>query len=310
MFSVFFGGRPPCATSRGPRPRTPAPTRRSSTRCSTAASTCRRAPTRPGSSPPPTTTGRVQHVLDALPAAAEAAAAHLTTPLGAPRSEDDRPPAAPRRGAQPEGILYGRRRGYHLSERGRAMAERVADRIGDRDITHVVVLAARACPGDRRPAGGGARPERDARRPGDRVEQHLRGPAPSTCRTRSCGSRRSGRHLWNPFRPSWGEPYKEVVARMWPAVLDARDGRRGSRGRDRLAPAADLDHPAERRGPLLHARPAQASVHPVQPDLVHLRGRPPRQRRLLRAGRRPDPGRRPARAVLLRRRGRRADSKA
>ena len=30
------------------------------------------------------------------------------------------------------------------------------------------------------------------------------------------------RHLWNPFKPSWGEPYKEVVARMMSAVHDAR----------------------------------------------------------------------------------------
>ena len=37
----------------------------------------------------------------------------------------------------PEGVLYGRRDGYHLSELGRRMAERVADAIGDRDIIHV-----------------------------------------------------------------------------------------------------------------------------------------------------------------------------
>jgi broad specificity phosphatase PhoE len=30
------------------------------------------------------------------------------------------------------------------------------------------------------------------------------------------------RHLWNPLRPSWGEPYKQVVARMMAAVDDAR----------------------------------------------------------------------------------------
>ena len=36
----------------------------------------------------------------------------------------------------PHGILYGRLPGFHLSELGRQMAERVADRIGDRDITH------------------------------------------------------------------------------------------------------------------------------------------------------------------------------
>jgi len=38
----------------------------------------------------------------------------------------------------PEGILYGRAPGFSLSDRGLAMAERVAERIGDRDITHVV----------------------------------------------------------------------------------------------------------------------------------------------------------------------------
>ena len=35
------------------------------------------------------------------------------------------------------------------------------------------------------------------------------------------------RHLWNPFKPSWGEPYKQVVARMLAAVDDARDAARG-----------------------------------------------------------------------------------
>jgi broad specificity phosphatase PhoE len=30
------------------------------------------------------------------------------------------------------------------------------------------------------------------------------------------------RHLWNPWKPSWGEPYKEIVARMMSAVHDAR----------------------------------------------------------------------------------------
>ena len=34
---------------------------------------------------------------------------------------------------------------------------------------------------------------------------------------------RHWRHLWNPFRPSWGEPYVEQVARMRAAVADARD---------------------------------------------------------------------------------------
>ncbi len=35
------------------------------------------------------------------------------------------------------------------------------------------------------------------------------------------------RHLWNPFRPSWGEPYDEVASRMTAAVHAARDQVRG-----------------------------------------------------------------------------------
>ena len=35
------------------------------------------------------------------------------------------------------------------------------------------------------------------------------------------------RHLWNPFTPSWGEPYTEVAARMMAAVYDARDAALG-----------------------------------------------------------------------------------
>ena len=38
----------------------------------------------------------------------------------------------------PDGVLYGRRDGFHLSDLGNRMAQRVADVIGDRDITHLV----------------------------------------------------------------------------------------------------------------------------------------------------------------------------
>src|SRR6185437_8157272 len=34
-------------------------------------------------------------------------------------------------------------------------------------------------------------------------------------------------YLWNPFRPSWGEPYEHVAARMLAAIADARDTARG-----------------------------------------------------------------------------------
>jgi len=126
----------------------------------------------------------------------------------------------------PEGVLYGRRPGYHLSELGRTMAERVADMVGGRDITHVVASPLERAQETATPLAKarGVDIVTDARviessnvfegqrfGVGDGILKHPEG----------------WRHLWNPFRPSWGEPYKEVVARMMAAVHDARDLARG-----------------------------------------------------------------------------------
>ena len=35
------------------------------------------------------------------------------------------------------------------------------------------------------------------------------------------------RHLWNPWRPSWGEPYEELISRMLKALFTARDAAGG-----------------------------------------------------------------------------------
>ena len=37
----------------------------------------------------------------------------------------------------PEGVLYGRLDGFHLSDLGRAMAQRIGESLGDRDIVHL-----------------------------------------------------------------------------------------------------------------------------------------------------------------------------
>ena len=121
----------------------------------------------------------------------------------------------------PEGVLYGRRDGYHLSDLGVRMAERVADVIGERDIVHV-----RSSPLER--AQETARPLATARGleivTDERViestnvfEGERFGVGDGALRKPS-----AWRHLWNPFKPSWGEPYKDIVARMMAAVHDAR----------------------------------------------------------------------------------------
>jgi broad specificity phosphatase PhoE len=126
----------------------------------------------------------------------------------------------------PDGILYGRATGFHLSERGRKMAERVAERIGDRDITYLASSPLERAQETAAPlaAARGLEVVLDERvvESGNLFEGKRFDLRDSLLRRPSMWPK-----LWNPFRPSWGEPYREVVARMWPAVLDARQAAAG-----------------------------------------------------------------------------------
>jgi broad specificity phosphatase PhoE len=126
----------------------------------------------------------------------------------------------------PTGILYGRLPGYHLSELGQQMARRIAAAVGDRDIIRVV-----ASPLER--AQETARPLAQARgveivtdprviESGNVFEGKRFSLGDSILKRPDTWPR-----LWNPFRPSWGEPYKAVVARMMAAVHAAREDARG-----------------------------------------------------------------------------------
>ena len=126
----------------------------------------------------------------------------------------------------PAGVLYGRRDGFHLSDLGRQMAERVADAVKDRDITHL-----RVSPLER--AQETARPLATVRGL-DIVtdERVIESTNVFEGERFSAGSNalrnpRTWRYLWNPFKPSWGEPYREVVVRMMAAVHDAREAAAG-----------------------------------------------------------------------------------
>lgn len=121
----------------------------------------------------------------------------------------------------PEGVLYGRLPGFHLSARGRAQARVLASYLAGADVVHVMsspleraletaapiaavhgldvvtderlVEAANAFEGRRVSAGPGA----------------LRQP-------------RDWPKLRDPFTPSWGEPYLDIAHRMLAAVHCAR----------------------------------------------------------------------------------------
>ena len=126
----------------------------------------------------------------------------------------------------PEKILYGRQPGWRLSQRGEEMAQVIADwsksidlgavhasplqraqetaapiaRAHSLDITtdEKLIEAANIFEGKKFELGSGV----------------LRHPS-------------SWKHLVNPWKPSWGEPYEEQISRMLAAVFQVRDAAQG-----------------------------------------------------------------------------------
>ncbi|MBV1852014.1 histidine phosphatase family protein [Catellatospora tritici] len=126
----------------------------------------------------------------------------------------------------PTKILYGRLPGFQLSDLGRQMAKAAASALAEHDVTYLVsspleraietaqpmaeqfnlpittdpdlIESANYFEGMRVGAGDGA----------------LRDP-------------RNWRVLRNPFRPSWGEAYRDIAVRMTRALYAARDAARG-----------------------------------------------------------------------------------
>ena len=126
----------------------------------------------------------------------------------------------------PENILYGRQPGWRLSQRGEEMAQVIADwsksidlgavhasplqraqetaapiaRAHSLDITtdEKLIEAANIFEGQKFELGSGV----------------LKHPS-------------SWKHLINPWKPSWGEPYEEQISRMLAAVFQVRDAAQG-----------------------------------------------------------------------------------
>jgi broad specificity phosphatase PhoE len=121
----------------------------------------------------------------------------------------------------PDGILYGRLCGYHLSDRGRAQARAVANSLADNDI--VLVVASPLERAQQTAAPIAARHDLPVETDPDLIESlnFFQGRRISP----GDGAWRDPRVWWqlrNPIRPSWGEPYKDIAARMITAVDKAR----------------------------------------------------------------------------------------
>ncbi|WP_372594410.1 histidine phosphatase family protein [Actinotalea sp.] len=134
----------------------------------------------------------------------------------------------------PDGVLYGRLPGFRLSERGVAMAERVAghlvgatDEPGERrDVVHVVASPLQRAQETARPIAEAFGLDVEADERLLEAENHFEG---LTFGVGDGSLRRPAhwRYLWNPFRPSWGEPYRAQVARMLAGVSAAREAATG-----------------------------------------------------------------------------------
>jgi broad specificity phosphatase PhoE len=126
----------------------------------------------------------------------------------------------------PEGVLYGRRDGFHLSELGRQMADKVASAIHERDIVHLVSSPLERAQETAAPLAlaRGLEPVLDERV----IESSSKFEGQSFGKGRNALKHPAQwRHLWNPLRPSWGEPYVDIVARMTAAVAEARERAEG-----------------------------------------------------------------------------------
>jgi len=120
----------------------------------------------------------------------------------------------------PEGVLYGRLPNYHLSELGLAMAERIASSMAGRDVTHLVSSPLERAQETIAPTAAvlGIEPVLDARviEAANQFEGQRFGVGDGALRVPSAWWL-----LRNPFRPSWGEPYDIIAARMLAAIEDA-----------------------------------------------------------------------------------------
>ncbi len=126
----------------------------------------------------------------------------------------------------PTGVLYGRLPHFRLSPAGEQMALTTADWFVGQDVTHLV-----------------ASPLERAQQTAGPIADVLGLPIATDDRLIEAGNDFEGRtfgvgdgamrhpanwwRLRNPWRPSWGEPYREIAARMLGAVATARDAARG-----------------------------------------------------------------------------------
>jgi len=126
----------------------------------------------------------------------------------------------------PTGVLYGCLPGYRLSELGVQMAKVAAESLQGHDVTYLVASPLERAQQTAEPFAAlfGLPVGTDERLIESRNE--FEGQRVGI----GDGALRDPRNWWklrNPVKPSWGEPYREIAARMTAALRDARAAAEG-----------------------------------------------------------------------------------
>jgi broad specificity phosphatase PhoE len=126
----------------------------------------------------------------------------------------------------PAGVLYGRLPGFRLSDSGVEMAKAAARAMAGRDVVHLVSSPLERAVQTAEPMAAefGLEVSTDPRLiESDNVfEGRTVEWSPAALKHPDLWP-----HIYNPFRPSWGEAYAALAARMMSAVLAARDAAEG-----------------------------------------------------------------------------------
>lgn len=122
----------------------------------------------------------------------------------------------------PDKILYGRLPGFRLSDRGVRQAELVAAQLGDHDVVHVVASPLQRAQQTAEPIsalhGVDLATDEGLIEAGNVFEGSRVAVGDGALR-----DPRQWAKLRNPFRPSWGEPYRQIADRMLAAMHRARE---------------------------------------------------------------------------------------
>ena len=126
----------------------------------------------------------------------------------------------------PTGVLYGRLPEFFLSELGHEMAQAAADALNGREVMYLVASPLERAQETAKPAAATFNlpivTDERVIEAGNSFEGQTFGVG--------AGSLRHPAVWWrvrNPMRPSWGEPYTMIAARMRAAIADAREAARG-----------------------------------------------------------------------------------